>query len=216
MLFSKLVLANQGILRQKIDLIEALIVKHGENQAQVAYSKSCPITKASIGQHFRHSMDHIERVARIASNPDLKTIHYDVRERGVADEHDLEAAVMRVDRVMNMFIDLDKSAHPTPVFDRQINAAFMFTESPNRNDQSTKSTTTTTAAPAVTATTTPTTTEYSIPSTLARELGFSAHHAVHHLAMVRLIAITTGALADSDIPHDFGKAPSTLNFEKTS
>jgi hypothetical protein len=47
-------------------------------------------------------------------------------------------------------------------------------------------------------------------STLARELAFAAHHAVHHLAMIRAIASEFG----QELPEDLGRAPSTLNHER--
>jgi len=49
-------------------------------------------------------------------------------------------------------------------------------------------------------------------STLARELAFAAHHAVHHAAMLKAIALEFGFEA----PQHFGVAPSTLNHEQTN
>lgn len=49
-----------------------------------------------------------------------------------------------------------------------------------------------------------------LKSTLARELAFAAHHAVHHHAMVRAIAAELG----HDLPEDLGRAPSTLHHER--
>lgn len=48
-------------------------------------------------------------------------------------------------------------------------------------------------------------------STLARELAFAAHHAVHHAAMLKAIALEFGF----QTPETFGVAPSTLNYEQT-
>lgn len=48
-----------------------------------------------------------------------------------------------------------------------------------------------------------------IPSTLGRELAFATHHAIHHHAMMKAIAAELG----HDAGPEFGKAPSTLNFE---
>ena len=52
--------------------------------------------------------------------------------------------------------------------------------------------------------------EAELRSTLARELAFAAHHAVHHHAMVASIALERGAA----LPPGFGKAPSTLHHER--
>lgn len=51
--------------------------------------------------------------------------------------------------------------------------------------------------------------EAALRSTLARELAFASHHAVHHHAMMAAIANAHGL----PIPQGFGKAPSTLNHE---
>lgn len=48
-----------------------------------------------------------------------------------------------------------------------------------------------------------------LPSTLARELAFATHHAIHHHAMMKTIAAEFGL----EVGDEFGKAPSTLNFE---
>lgn len=46
-------------------------------------------------------------------------------------------------------------------------------------------------------------------STVARELAFAAHHALHHHAMMAAIAHAHGL----GVPAGFGKAPSTLHHE---
>jgi hypothetical protein len=53
-------------------------------------------------------------------------------------------------------------------------------------------------------------TEVELASTLARELAFATHHAIHHHAMLKAIAQEFGV----DVGSEFGKAPSTINFEK--
>ena len=54
-------------------------------------------------------------------------------------------------------------------------------------------------------------TNATMKTTLGRELAFAAHHAQHHLAMIAAIAREQGAT----VPCGLGKAPSTLNFERT-
>ncbi len=51
--------------------------------------------------------------------------------------------------------------------------------------------------------------EAELGSTLARELAFATHHAVHHHAMIRAIAEEQGVAPAAE----FGKAPSTLSYE---
>ncbi len=55
-------------------------------------------------------------------------------------------------------------------------------------------------------------TEAELDSTLARELAFATHHAIHHLAMMKAIAAEFGIRC----PESFGKAPSTLHHESVS
>lgn len=54
--------------------------------------------------------------------------------------------------------------------------------------------------------------ETELLSTVARELAFATHHAVHHHAMIRAIAEEHGVAPGAE----FGKAPSTLNYEYRS
>lgn len=55
-------------------------------------------------------------------------------------------------------------------------------------------------------------TEREYESTLGREIAFASHHAVHHHAMIEVIAAEMGA----STPEGFGKAPATLNFERSA
>jgi hypothetical protein len=204
--------ANQGLLRQKMGLIQALVSRHGVDQAKAWYKETCPIVKASIGQHVRHSMDHMERAAEVvamaASSKITQTksstvpppppplrIQYDTRQRGNQDEHDMDAASARIESVQNLFQqmlsnDSDNDTNTSLLLsnsNQTVEACFML--SGDSND------------------------EFALPSTLARELGFAAHHAIHHLALVRIIAINTAGLLESDLPLDFGRAPSTVNHD---
>lgn len=56
--------------------------------------------------------------------------------------------------------------------------------------------------------------EMGLPSTIGRELGFVAHHAIHHMAMVKIIAVKTLGIEESELPHGFGRAPSTMIFDE--
>ncbi|MCC5785376.1 MAG: hypothetical protein JJU33_01590 [Phycisphaerales bacterium] len=49
-------------------------------------------------------------------------------------------------------------------------------------------------------------------STFARELFFAGHHAVHHFAMMRAIAVGLGR----EVEPSFGRAPSTVNNERAA
>lgn len=54
--------------------------------------------------------------------------------------------------------------------------------------------------------------ETELTSTFAREVAFATHHAIHHHAMMAAIASSFGLA----IPAGFGKAPSTVNHERTA
>jgi hypothetical protein len=56
--------------------------------------------------------------------------------------------------------------------------------------------------------------EMGLPSTIGRELGFVAHHAIHHMALVKIIARKTLNIEESELPNGFGKAPSTILFNQ--
>jgi hypothetical protein len=185
-LLSSLCRSNLGILRQKLGLIEALVTKFGAEEAKIVYKATCPIVQASIGQHVRHSMDHLERAAHAATNAEEREIHYDVRVRGGDDEYDMDAAASRILRIEAQL----EEAASTPTYicvSHPIQACFMLSDDSEL--------------------------EYKLPSTVARELGFAAHHAIHHLAMVRIIATNTVGLSDLELPQDFGRAPSTVNYD---
>ncbi len=47
-------------------------------------------------------------------------------------------------------------------------------------------------------------------STLVRELWFATHHAIHHDALIKTIAAEFGFT----LPETYGRAPSTINFER--
>ena len=93
---SKLCRANLGILSQKLGLMEAITTKHGTEKAQDYFKMTCPLVKASVGQHFRHTLDHMELAAKLAEHPvDAAELHYDLRERGCLSEHDMQDASCR-------------------------------------------------------------------------------------------------------------------------
>jgi hypothetical protein len=202
---------NQGILEQKIGLMNAIINKLGIDNALDVYQNTSPVVKASIGQHYRHSLDHIERATVAANtliepsehtNTTLKDIHiqYDTRERGSQDESDWNAATQRIHRIhymLEMIQHVQQEQLPNSLSDQIVYANFMLN---GDSDQ-----------------------QFPLQSTIGRELGFAAHHAIHHMAMVRTIIVSSNIvpgeeilLLESEIPFNFGKAPSTINFEHTT
>ena len=197
-LLQNLCRANQGILRQKLNLMEILQKRHGPLEALQLYQKFCPIVKATIGQHMRHSVDHVERAvihaaATIKNAGDDDEIHYDTRKRNTPDERDWYLMEARIRSIEEQLQDLSSSEDvgaSEAIVLQPVNACFMLS---GDNDQ-----------------------EFCIPSTVGRELAFAAHHAIHHLALIKIIATCrhVGQLNDDDLPSDFGRAPSTVNFDR--
>jgi hypothetical protein len=198
---SKLCQANLGILTQKLGLLEALTNKHGKDKAKELFQTTCPLVQASVGQHFRHSLDHMEIAASIAEKPmgPMPELHYDLRSRGGASESDMDAATERIFQIIHkleVVSLLDQSAEnntaTTIIPKQEIPAQAYFMLSGDSD------------------------TEYALTTSIGRELGFAAHHAIHHMALVKLIATQTlGLDAVEDLPQGFGRAPSTINFDST-
>jgi hypothetical protein len=172
--------ANLGILRHKHALMDALVHRFGNDGAKEWYQSPCQLVGASIGQHVRHSMDHMELAILVAATAG-QDLHYDMRVRGGTLEHDMEEAKKRIVNLVTML--------ETVTSDGAVKAHFML--SGDSGD------------------------EVALESTLSRELGFIAHHAIHHMAMIKIIAIHHVGLDGSDLPSDFGRAPSTIHHDAT-
>jgi len=205
--------ANLLILQQKVALMDALVSRHATpEKAQEAFYTICPIVGASIGMHLRHSMDHIERasVAAAASTSSsfktvnsisIKTassnvIHYDLRNRGGTDETNMEVARNKISNVSNILqyikeqcdiMEQEKRRDFSEVLQGKNSVEACFFLSGDANSP-----------------------EVGLHSTIARELGFAAHHAIHHLVLVKIIALNCAGLQETDLPRGLGMAPSTI------
>jgi uncharacterized damage-inducible protein DinB len=173
--------ANLGLLRQKLQLVSVLKSNFGDSKAKTLYGQVCPVVEASVGQHIRHSMDHLELAAQLAAGKSkTNELHYDLRKRGGEDEHDMDEAQQRMERVVELLKDVPE-AQP-----RTVQAYFMLSEDPK---------------------------EFQLPSTVEREMGFAAHHGIHHMAMVKIIALRTLGIPRDALSPDFGRAPSTIVYD---
>lgn len=142
-----------------------------------------------MGQHMRHSMDHIEPAITAALDASILDIHYDLRQRGRADEYDWDAAWRRLELVSDKIALLTGWAEQGVPVSHPLRVHFMLAGNSEL--------------------------EYPMKTTVARELGFAAHHAIHHMAMIKIIATSprVGQLDEDQLPADFGRAPSTVNFD---
>lgn len=179
---------NLGILNQKLLLMDVMRSSFGASHSRELYQQVCPIVRATIGQHIRHSMDHIELAAMAAAHPEHRQIHYDLRARGGADEYNIDEAQVRIERVVNNLTKISETLEDDATTKQEVQACFMLSGDPQ---------------------------EFQMTSTAARELGFSAHHGIHHMAMVKIIAVETLQIPHEALPPDFGKAPSTIVFHNS-
>lgn len=206
--------SNGALLRQKVALLDALTARHGPDGLAAAtevFTKPCPIVGASIGQHLRHSMDHMELAALVAEArlgtaydapadaEEPAQIHYDLRVRGGTLETDMAESRKRIVAVENVLegihdaVDAGLNGVASNIVHFPVQASFYLSadDAEDREGESSES---------------------ALPSTVGRELGFAAHHAIHHLAMVRVIALHSAGLEEEDLPPDFGRAPSTVRY----
>ena len=135
-------------------------------------------------------MELAAKIAERPNDPNRSNLHYDLRERGCSSEHDMDAATDRIFNVINMLevVSLVHSNSNDAVQQFPVQAYFMLDGDSDSG-------------------------EYALTSSIGRELGFAAHHAIHHMAMVKLIATETVGLTEDDLPNGFGRAPSTLRFD---
>jgi len=200
-----LIRSNIALLSQKIGLLDVLVSKNNLTVATKQFAKVCPYVNASIGQHYRHSLDHIELAALVAQQQQslavdrdeniVPELHYDLRVRGGTLESDLQLCRDRIVNIMNVFESLQQ---PTTTNRNNIDTT-QLTNEPIKayfNLSSTSSK------------------EIALPTTIGRELGFVVHHSIHHMAMCKVIALHTLKLNEDELPEGFGKAPSTLLFDK--
>jgi len=197
-----LIRSNIALLSQKIGLLDVLVSKNNLTLATKQFTKVCPYVGASIGQHYRHSLDHIELAALVAQQqldrdrsdvaPEL---HYDLRVRGGTLESDLQLCRERIVNIVDVFESLqqttttnDNNVNTTQLTNEPIKAYFNLSSTSND--------------------------ELPLPTTIGRELGFVIHHSIHHMAMCKVIALHTLKLREDELPVGFGKAPSTLLFDK--
>ena len=195
--------ANVGILNHKLLLMKVMRETLGSlDDAKKAYQQVCPMVHASMGQHIRHSMDHIELAVQAASSTTATSldIHYDLRARGGPDEHDMDMAEQRIQQAIHALSNLSNEwwdandseqsqSQQSPSQQSQppiVYACFMLS---GGNPQ-----------------------EFRLPTTIPRELGFAVHHAIHHMAMIKIIAIETLQIPPESLPKEFGRAPSTVVF----
>lgn len=195
---------NMAILDQKLELLSNLDDVFDE-ASNYAFTSTCPIVGASIGQHFRHSLDHIELPAMALINDhQLQDFHYDKRNRGGSSERSMKESRERIQGLLDIFSN-EKKKCIIPCDSREdSDHGTEFSKDDDAND----------ALVQVHFMLSGDGHEFGLKSFLTREMQFAMHHAIHHLAMVKIISENHLGLNPDMIPSDFGKAPSTLHFEE--
>lgn len=141
---------------------------------------------------MRHSLNHMQSaMTRIYSNysneNESSTIEYDKRERGTDLETKTtaaESAISDLEKDLHKIVDLHMTQSTFDLDREEISCTFKL-DPIEAEDQT-------------------------FNSTCAREIAFSIHHAIHHLAMIRLILKAQGA-STSEL-ENLGVAPATEEF----
>jgi len=172
--------------------MDLLVRKGGRDKASEQFQTSCKYCGgATMGQHYRHSMDHIELAALVAGNANQLCarkkgeLHYDLRVRGGTLEKDFDLSRQRILDVMATFEHISQAGEE--ICSLPVDAHFNLSANSGA--------------------------EITFSSTIGRELGFVLHHAIHHLAMVRIICLNTIGIEECELPSGFGRAPSTILFD---
>ena len=188
--------AASAVLGQQIGVIDALLNRVHAAKAQEVYRAVCPVVGSSMGQHFRHSLDHMECVGldglhAVRDADKLVDLFYDRRLRGTPIENDIFEARDRMLFVQDTLDGVGASCEGEGTEKCNDDAQRLLTTHFVLDAESGK--------------------EIPLVSTLERELGFAAHHAIHHNTLVRAMAAAgrTG-LSMEDLPHNFGRAPGTI------
>ena len=142
-----------------------------------------PFVTSNIGQHFRHLVDLFLAVVNGAEKHE---INYDDRRRGALIESSRAAAVDELKHIKSWMLDLAKEPYKVAQAEETLRLKTEVT----LND----------------------TASVTFKSTLLRELVFTSSHAVHHFALINIIAKMQGVQTD----QAFGVAPATASFLRAS
>ncbi|CAI5711140.1 hypothetical protein KXD40_001488 [Peronospora effusa] len=146
------------------------------------YTFYSPLFECTVGQHTRHSLDHIrkplELIAAHKKESGESILHYDIRDRCTSVEKDRHAAIEQIEQLERTLCAMSQINLAQPV-----HAAFMLSADGHEVD---------------------------FKSTFNRELAFAVHHCIHHNALSKVLL--RHHFPEQSVPKDFGKAPSTANF----
>ena len=157
-----------------------------------AYARRCAIVGgATVGQHVRHTFDHMERVASLAHADQVdEVLRYDARQRETEVETSVEAAIECASKLSSSFASLAAKSFANEGFAQQeLRVSFDVPDAAVEAQAK----------------------EVVFTSTIRREAMFALHHAFHHDAMIAVIANAQPEWGIV-VPDGFGIAPSTKSF----
>ena len=157
-----------------------------------------PLMQGSIGEHIRHSLDHVFVVLEVALSYeqqrgylDKDKIYYDRRQRGTALERNRQLCLQTIEQAIDQLRTIKErlgqlnegeqeiSTSIRNFFDQKVEVEHVLDGLGGRSTFS---------------------------STLSREFAFIYHHQIHHKASIAIIL----RLLDLPVSPDFGYAPATL------
>lgn len=147
------------------------------------YKYHSPLVEGSVGQHTRHSLDHLRKPLELLTarqqGSDDTMIHYDIRDRNTLMETDRQIAIGHIN-------DLEMTLRTVPQSHllHPVRAVFMLSADGSELD---------------------------FMSTFSRELAFAVHHCIHHNALSKILL--RHHFPEQSVPEGFGMAPSTSNFK---
>jgi len=163
----ELIMAAQDVLVQGLELLFKLADR---TYSQVA---AAPFN-ASMGQHYRHILEHFHSLIRGLRN---REINYDARDRNPRLQSEVAYASIATCDVLRALKRYSEETLALPC--GVINSVGYGTSKPS-----------------------------TFESNVSRELAYCIGHAIHHYAIIRLIAHEAGIT----VPDEFGVAPSTLKY----
>ena len=138
-----------------------------------------PFVSSSIGQHFRHLVDLFFSVVK---GSECARVDYDNRRRGAEIETSRAVALSELNEIRDWMLDLAVKPNLVELGSKPIELVSEVTLTD--------------------------TASVTMPTTLARELIFTSSHAVHHFAIVNIVAKMQGVKTSKAL----GIAPATASF----
>ncbi|KAI9906957.1 hypothetical protein PsorP6_003525 [Peronosclerospora sorghi] len=165
-----------AILKEHKDFLKGL--------TDAIYNFHSPLVEGSVGQHTRHSLDHLRKpLEHLITQQNVSgenIVHYDFRDRHTSVEKIRSVAVEQIKQLEKTLYSVTRGNLVLPV-----HVAFMLSSNGH---------------------------ESYFESTINRELAFAVHHFIHHNALSKVLL--RHHFPELEVPENFGIAPSTADFNQ--